>query len=149
MDANQLLKQVLSTDLSMNEWTVFSNIIKIVDMSSEEPRLESIFANQSYLPVFKFLVVHFEGEKRCRYFDFPKSKNLIITNPSCLDCATLFEFKIPENQLKLFMLFKEHKFNEPKSDLFSRNAIHKQFEEIMQCLAAFMWSDLLNKRLTL
>ncbi|KAE9551261.1 hypothetical protein FO519_005518 [Halicephalobus sp. NKZ332] len=148
-DAHQLLKQVTSVDLNKDEWETFLNIIKVVDMQTEETRLEQLFSGQNYLSMFKFLVLHFEGEKRCRFFDFPDSKNLIITNPNCLDSATLFEFKVSENKVKMLMLFKEKDFSGSESLLFSRNAVHKQFEEIMQCLSAFIWTDLMGKKLTL
>lgn len=145
---NQLLKQVASTDLTKEEWDTFLDIIKVVDMQNEESRLEQIFAGQTYLSLFKFLVLHFDGEKRCRFFDFPDSKNLVITNPNCLDSATLFEYNVQEHKIRMLMLFKEKDFSGSENRLFSMNAIHKQFEDIMQCLSAYIWSDLMGKKLT-
>jgi len=147
-DVNQLLKQVTSTDLTKEEWDTFLNIINVMDMEKEEARLEQIFSGQTYFSLFKFFVLHFDGEKRCRFFDFPNSKNLVITNPNCLDSASLFSYNVQENKIKMFTLFKEKDFSGSEIRLFSRNAIHRHFEEIMECLSAYIWSDLMGKKLT-
>ena len=115
-------------------------------MEKEEPKLVQIFNGVNYMKLFKFLLLHYEGEKRCRYFDFEDSKvsfypevikiiycgfqNLVITNPNCLNSATLFQYKTAEKKIELLMIFKEHDFRGQQSALFGMNAIHKQFEEV-------------------
>uniref|UniRef100_A0AC34FTH4 Uncharacterized protein n=1 Tax=Panagrolaimus sp. ES5 TaxID=591445 RepID=A0AC34FTH4_9BILA len=70
-------------------------------------------------------------------------ENLVITNPNCLNAATLFQYKVAEKKIELLMIIKEHEFRGQQSELFGMNAIHKQFEE-RQLLFFILFLNMVN-----
>uniref|UniRef100_A0A7E4VP94 VWFA domain-containing protein n=1 Tax=Panagrellus redivivus TaxID=6233 RepID=A0A7E4VP94_PANRE len=138
------LKQVASTELTSSEWETFLSLIRRDPMEVSDPRVLTCLAGVNHLQLFRFFIEHFGGG-RCRFFEFPHSKNLIIVNCLYLENATLIEHR--DNRLSMAFLYKT-------SDISANNAtfvsdwVTKQFDEVMRCLSAFVWTDLMATRPT-
>ncbi|KAI1715222.1 KICSTOR complex protein SZT2 [Ditylenchus destructor] len=119
--ADSSQKLMTSSEMEPDDFDSLLRIIRMERMVDEEPRIAQILAGY-----------------------------LIIMNPSFLDSATMFS-NCPKNGIEMFFLFKntDRSFGKVEQEPFSANSIHKMFEDVVSCLCAFTWSNMLHNPPTL
>ncbi|KAI1712494.1 KICSTOR complex protein SZT2 [Ditylenchus destructor] len=148
--ADSSQKLMSSSEMEPDDFDSLLRIIRMERMVDEEPRIAQILAGVNFQDLTRFLIQYYEGEKRCRYFENGPRAYLIIMNPSFLDSATMFS-NCPKNGIEMFFLFKntDRSFGKVEQEPFSANSIHKMFEDVVSCLCAFTWSNMLHNPPTL
>ncbi|KAK5985858.1 hypothetical protein GCK32_002224 [Trichostrongylus colubriformis] len=123
------------------------SIVSQYYMESREPRLRELLEGSNCARLCRFLFARY-GPDRCRFFEFPNSteKCLILTNPD-LDAMFLIECT-GETTPTLSVLLKEADLVEDTQDeskLFRQQRLDTAFDDLVACVTAFLWTDLLQK----
>ncbi|VDL79550.1 unnamed protein product [Nippostrongylus brasiliensis] len=116
-------------------------------MECREPRLQELLKGSNCARLCRFLFARY-GPDRCRFFEFPNSaeKCLILTNPD-LDAMFLIECA-GETTPTFSVLLKEADLVEDTQDeskLFRQQRLDIAFDDLVACVTAFLWTDLLQK----
>ncbi|XGW11349.1 hypothetical protein V3C99_012672 [Haemonchus contortus] len=123
------------------------SIVSQYYMESREPRLRELLEGSNCARLCRFLFARY-GPDRCRFFEFPNSteKCLIVTNPD-LDAMFMIEC-VGETTPTLSVLLKEADLVEDTQDeskLFRQQRLDTAFDDLVACVTAFLWADLLQK----
>ena len=133
------LKQSGSIEMSPADFDSLLNTVHFEVMAEEEPRLSQILTDVNFQNLCRFLLQHYEGEHRCRYFVRDHKSYLIITNPSYLDSAAMFRNDASTGLTDLLLMFKNVECTaKVENEPFSSNAIHKLFEDVRISFFSFL-----------
>ncbi|RCN51871.1 hypothetical protein ANCCAN_01959 [Ancylostoma caninum] len=148
LDPWQPLRSVLHHDaMRPSELKTLISVVSQIYMESREPRLRELLKGTNCARLCRFLFARF-GPDRCRFFEFPNSteKCLILTNP---DLDAMFLIECPTDTTPtLSVLLKEPDLVEDTQDeskLFRQHRLDIAFDDLVACVTAFLWSDLLQK----
>ncbi|KAL6736424.1 hypothetical protein Aduo_006779 [Ancylostoma duodenale] len=148
LDPWQPLRSVLHHDaMRPSELKTLISVVSQIYMESREPRLRELLKGTNCARLCRFLFARF-GPDRCRFFEFPNSteKCLILTNP---DLDAMFLIECPSDTTPtLSVLLKEPDLVEDTQDeskLFRQHRLDIAFDDLVACVTAFLWSDLLQK----
>ncbi|ETN86034.1 hypothetical protein NECAME_06109 [Necator americanus] len=148
LDPWQPLRSVLHHDaMKPSELKTLIHVVGRIYMESREPRLRELLKGSNCARLCRFLFARF-GPDRCRFFEFPNSteKCLILTNPD-LDAMFLIECASEVTPI-LSVLLKEPNLVENTQDeskLFRQHRLDVAFDDLVACVTAFLWTDLLQK----
>lgn len=77
MDVKSILSLVTNIDMTHDEFNTLMGIVRLEPMSMGEPRLERVLEKINFGQMCRHLILHYDGEKRCRFFDYTKK----VTDP--------------------------------------------------------------------
>lgn len=68
-EASHSLRSVSGTEIEPYEFEMLLSSVEAQRLTDEEPKLAGILHSANFAHLCRFLVNHYEAEKRCRYFD--------------------------------------------------------------------------------
>lgn len=88
-------------DMSDEEFEILLSVVRPEPMVKEEPRLEELLKNINFSNLCRHLILYYDGEKRCRYFDYVKKvfglKLFFKIQQKVLKNLKFFQFTAPNN----------------------------------------------------
>ncbi|KAJ1354919.1 hypothetical protein KIN20_012013 [Parelaphostrongylus tenuis] len=144
---NQLRSVSHHDTMKPSELKTLISVVSQHFMENREPRLCELLQGVNCARLCRFLLARF-GPDRCRFFEFPNSleKCLILTNPD-LDAMFLVEC-LSDTTPTLSILLKESDLVEDTQDeskLFRQQRLDSAFDDLVACVTAFLWTDLLQR----
>ncbi|CAI4224634.1 unnamed protein product [Auanema sp. JU1783] len=137
-----------SHDLPADEFETLLEYVHQIDMSDREKRLISLLQGTNCARLCRFLFARY-GSDRCRFLEYPPpstKKCLLITNPNNPNYTLFLISCSSETTPELSVLLKDNYLNDTLDDdtrRYHEKLLDQAFDELVQCVTASLWADLL------